>query len=134
MKKGWIIFISLIVIIIAVVAIVGGKMYMDNKKLDEDMKEVVYGKEAKEVFEKNLKEFDKNALTHQGIIKSYKIEDKSIEHNPMGGINVILEINGDKDLTANFDIDKYNGELRAGGVGLSEKLSEKLGRRGEINE
>ncbi|MEN2666791.1 hypothetical protein [Listeria aquatica] len=37
MKKGWIIFISLIVIIIAVVAIVGGKMYMDNKKEQKEL-------------------------------------------------------------------------------------------------
>ncbi len=134
MKKGRVIFISIIVIIIAAVAIVGGKIYMDNKKLDEEMNEVVYSDEAKEVFEKNLKSFDNKALTNQGIIKKYEINNDSIEHNPMGGINVILKINGDSDLTANFDIDKYNGELRAGGVGLSEKLSEKLGRRGESSE
>ncbi len=127
MKKGWIIFTTIVVIIIAVVAIVGGKMYMDNKKLDEDMNEVVHSKEAKEVFENGLKNLDENALTNQGVIKTYKIDDGSIEKNPMGGINVTLFINNEKSLYVYFILDKNSeGELKDSGGGNSASLEKLL--------
>ncbi|WP_167630565.1 DUF1310 family protein [Listeria valentina] len=122
MKKGWIIFISIVVIIIAVVAIVGGKMYMDNKKLDEDMKEVVKSEEAKNQFEEGLKNLDPNAFTKNGVIKSYKIDYDSIKHNPMGGINVRLIINGNSKLTTEYTLNKYDGKLEAGGISYSHEL------------
>ncbi len=125
MKKGWIIFISIAVVIIAVIAIVGGKMYMDNKKLNEDMSEVVHSKEAKELFEKTFKKMDPEALTDKGRIESYKIDSDSIKHNPMGGINVTLIVNNNKKLYVNFTIDKGDKGIRNSGISYSDKL-EKL--------
>ncbi len=125
MKKGWIIFITIVVIIIAVVAIAGGKMYMDNKKVNEDMNEVVQSKEAKDLFEKTLKKMDSEALTEEGRIKSYKIDSDSVKHNPMGGINVTLIVNNNKNLHVNFTIDKGDKGIRNSGISYSEKL-EKL--------
>lgn len=85
--------IILIGIIIIVCLGIGGKIYMDSKKLKEEMVTIVKSKEAKQVFEEGLKNLDPKALTPEGIIQSYEIDYGSIEHNPMGGINVTLLAN-----------------------------------------
>ena len=41
---------------------------------------LVKSKAARQVFEGTLKYLDPNALTQQGIIKSYQIDFDSIEH------------------------------------------------------
>ncbi|MHC5250741.1 DUF1310 family protein [Listeria kieliensis] len=130
MKKGWIIFISIAVVIIAVIAIVGGKMYMNNKKLNEDMSEVVQSEEAKNIFEKGLKNLDPKALTSDGVIKSYKIDYDSIERNPMGGIMVKLLINNNNELYVKVTLNKNseNNALEESGGGISSQLSTNLGR------
>ncbi|EUJ18636.1 DUF1310 family protein [Listeria aquatica] len=99
MKKGWIIFISIVVIVIAVVAIVGGKMYMDNKKLDEDMKEVVRSNES--LIEKELETYD----THNKI-KNVSFDYGTVEKSPLGGILFQGYVNNDKELTFNAGLQK----------------------------
>ncbi|EUJ25335.1 hypothetical protein MFLO_15538 [Listeria floridensis FSL S10-1187] len=101
---------------------------MDNQTLNEDMQEVVNSEEAKKVFEEGLKNLDKNALTDKGIIKTYKIDDGSIEHNPMGGINGRLYVNGEKSLYINFNLDKKSSDNFDDDVisSISGKLSDKL--------
>ncbi|WP_321386400.1 DUF1310 family protein [uncultured Enterococcus sp.] len=113
-------------IIIIVVLIIGGKSYMDEKKLNEEMIKVVYSEEAKNVFEEGLKNLDSKALTNDGIIKSYEIDKESIKHNPMGGINVTVTINEDSTLTAEYNIDKRNKRLEGDGINLSSSLTKKL--------
>ncbi|MBC1479559.1 DUF1310 family protein [Listeria seeligeri] len=125
MKKKLIIILGVLVTIILVL---GVKFYMDEKKLDEEMMEVVYSDEAKEVFEIRLKALDAKALTEEGIIHSYKIDKESIKHNPMGGINVTLNINNDSELNITYTINNFNGELSGGASSISEKLSKLLGR------
>lgn len=93
-------------IIIIVAFIIGGKSYMDKKKFNEEMIEVVYSEEAKEIFEDGLKDLDSKALTNNGIIKSYAIDKESIRHNPLGGINGSIYINGDSNLEILFNLDK----------------------------
>ncbi|MBF2476295.1 DUF1310 domain-containing protein [Listeria seeligeri] len=125
MKKKLIITLGVVVTIILVL---GVKFYMDEKKLDEEMIEVVYSDEAKEVFEERLKNLDPKALTKEGIIQSYAIDKESIRRNPMGGINVILIINEDSEMNIEYTLDKYNGKLDGGGASISGKLSKLLGR------
>lgn len=132
MKEGEVLKRKLAIIvgiIIIVVLIIGGKSYMDEKKLNEEMIEVVYSEEAKRVFEDKLRELDSKALTKDGIINSYEIDKTSIKHNPMGGIDVDIVVNGDKGLSIDFNLDKGNkGHLKSGGLGISGELSKKLGR------
>ncbi len=66
MKKGWIIFISLIVIIIAVVAIVGGKMYMDNKK---EQKTLDIEKQSVKVLKKTFADVSRVKIERTGYNK-----------------------------------------------------------------
>ncbi|WP_195274501.1 DUF1310 family protein [Enterococcus mundtii] len=92
---------------------IGGTMYMDHLKLEEEMIKVVNSEEAKNVLEKTLKNLDSKALTSEGVIKNYKIDYKNIKRNPMGGISVPLIINdNDKLLVFNLlDRNQINGEL-----------------------
>ncbi|EAC3522253.1 DUF1310 family protein [Listeria monocytogenes] len=125
MKKRWIIALAIIVITIFGL---GVKFYMDEDKLNKEMMNVVYSDEAKQVFEKRLTNLDPNAFTEKGIIHSYKIEEGSVEHNPMGGIEVGLIINNDSELNVSYTLSKNNGELSGGASVVSEKLSKLLGR------
>ncbi|MBC1978465.1 DUF1310 family protein [Listeria marthii] len=55
MKKRWIIVLGITVMTILGL---GVKFYMDEEKLNKEMKQVVYSDEAKEVFEKRLTNMD----------------------------------------------------------------------------
>ncbi|MBO0467492.1 DUF1310 family protein [Enterococcus plantarum] len=123
MKKKLLVVIGIIVIIIIGI---GGKVMLDNKKQEDKMIKIVNSQEAKEVFEKTIKNIDPEAFTNDGIIKSYEINEKSIKHNPMGGINVTLNINKSSDLVINFTLDKSNGELESGAISYSGVLADQL--------
>ncbi|EAG5528635.1 DUF1310 family protein [Listeria monocytogenes] len=108
MKKRWVIVLGITVMTILGL---GVKFYMDEEKLNEEMMNVVYSDEAKEVFEKRLTNLDAKAFTKEGIIQSYEINKESIERNPMGGINVTLIINKDLEWYITYTLGKYNGKL-----------------------
>ncbi|KXW86454.1 DUF1310 domain-containing protein [Listeria monocytogenes] len=130
MKKRWIIVVAITVITIFGL---GAKFYMDEEKLNKEMMNVVYSDEAKQVFEKRLTNLDPNAFTEKGIIHSYKIEEGSIEHNPMGGIEVKLIINNDPELYVSYTMSKNNGELSGGGAIVSKELAKQTERGSESN-
>ncbi|EAF8571081.1 DUF1310 family protein [Listeria monocytogenes] len=130
MKKRWIIVVAITVITIFGL---GVKFYMDEEKLNKEMMNVVYSDEAKQVFEKRLTNLDPNAFTEKGIIHSYKIEERSIEHNPMGGIEVKLIINNDPELYVSYTMSKNNGELSGGGAIVSKELAKQTERGSESN-
>ncbi|EAG0204963.1 DUF1310 family protein [Listeria monocytogenes] len=130
MKKRWIIVLAITVITIFGL---GVKFYMDEEKLNKEMMNVVYSDEAKQVFEKRLTNLDSNAFTEKGIIHSYKIEEGSIEHNPMGGIEVKLIINNDPELYVSYTMSKNNGELSGGGAIVSKELAKQTERGSESN-
>ncbi|EAD7009261.1 DUF1310 family protein [Listeria monocytogenes] len=127
MKKRWIILFGIAIMIIFGL---GVKFYMDEEKLNKEMKQVVYSDEAKEVFEKRLTNLDAKAFTKEGIIQSYEINKESIERNPMGGINVTLIINKDLEWYITYTLGKYNGKLDGGGASISKELTKKLELKG----
>ncbi|MBC2214047.1 DUF1310 domain-containing protein [Listeria welshimeri] len=127
MKKKWIIMLGIVIIVILGI---GVKFYMDEKKLNEEMINVVYSDEAKEVFEKRLTNLDAKAFTEEGIIQSYEIDKESIERSPMGGINVTLIINKDLEWYITYTLGKYNGKLDGGGASISKELTKKLKLKG----
>ncbi|MBF2637627.1 DUF1310 domain-containing protein [Listeria welshimeri] len=127
MKKKWIIILGIVIIVILGI---GVKFYMDEKKLNEEMMNVVYSDEAKEVFEKRLTNLDAKAFTEEGIIQSYEIDKESIKRNPMGGINVTLIINKDLEWYITYTLGKQNGKLDGGGASISKELTKKLNLKG----
>ncbi|EHD1595268.1 DUF1310 domain-containing protein [Listeria monocytogenes] len=120
MKKRWIILFGIAIMIIFGL---GVKFYMDEEKLNKEMKQVVYSDEAKEVFEKRLTNLDAKAFTKEGIIQSYEIDEGSIESNPMGGIEVRLIINNNSELYASYTMSRNNGVLGGGGAIISKELA-----------
>lgn len=106
----------------------GGYLYMKHKQQEEQayMEKVVYSDEAARLFRENCKNLDPKAFTKEGVIQSYTIDKSSIKHNPMGGINVTIIINHDKELNVQDDIDKYNEKLEIGGSVISVKLDKLL--------
>ncbi|MEI5993038.1 DUF1310 family protein [Candidatus Enterococcus mansonii] len=119
--------ISSIVIISVLIIGVGGKVYMDNKRFNDEMMNAVKSRQAKKVFEESLKNLDSKALTSEGVIQSYEIDYESIRHNPMGGIMNKLIINKNKNLYVRITLSKNSdNELEESGGGVSEELTELL--------
>ncbi|EAC7103741.1 DUF1310 family protein [Listeria monocytogenes] len=125
MKKRWIIVLGMTVITIFGL---GVKFYMDEEKLNKEMINIVYSGEAKNAFYIDLKDLDTKAFTEEGVIQSYEIDEKSINHNPMGGINVTVIINKNPELYIKYTLDKFNGKLECGSASIAGKLSKLLGR------
>ncbi|MBC1319636.1 DUF1310 family protein [Listeria welshimeri] len=126
-KKRWLL-IGVAILIAGL--LIGGKVYMDKqqeaKVRKEKMIEIVKSEEAKKEFEVVLTNLDSKALTSDGIINTYSISNDTIRKNPMGGINVVLVINDDANLTIEYTLNMINGHLEAGGVSYSGSLANLL--------
>ncbi|MBC1689017.1 DUF1310 family protein [Listeria welshimeri] len=126
-KKRWLL-IGVAILIAGL--LIGSKIYMDKqqeaKVRKEKMIEIVKSEEAKKEFEVVLTNLDSKALTSVGIINTYSISNDTIRKNPMGGINVVLVINDDANLTIEYTLNIINGHLEAGGVSYSGSLANLL--------
>ena len=123
-KKSMIILIS----ILAVIGIAVGGCSMHQYQKKQEMIAIATSDEAKKVYESHMKALDQNALTDDGVIKSYEIDNESLYYNPMGGMEVTVYVNHDKDLEFQFGIIKDNeGILKSSGYIYSGKLAKLLG-------
>ena len=107
---------------VAIIAIlIGGKIQMDKYRV----KSIVHGEEGKAAIENMLRVLDEKALTPEGKIKSYKIDENYTERNPMGGIEIKLIINDDNELTVKTALNKYpsRGYIQYGMIVTSEKMT-----------
>ena len=118
MKKFLVATITSILLLIGIVA---GSIYYEKYKIEH----IVKSDEAKEVIEKRLKSMDSKALTPEGKIKSYKIDDSYTMKGITEAVNMKLIINDDKDLTVKTALykDSKRGALEHGAILTSEKLS-----------
>ena len=88
MKK---VLISIISVIAIIAILIVGKIQMDKYRV----KSIVHGEDGKAAIENMLKIMDEKALTPEGKIKSYKIDENYTHNNPMGGLIVRVIINDD---------------------------------------
>ena len=100
MKK---VLISIVSVIAIIAVLIVGKIQMDKYRV----KSIVHSEEGKAAIENMLKIMDEKALTPEGKIKSYKIDDSYTYKNPMGGVGIKLIINNDNDLTVKTVLNKY---------------------------
>ena len=114
------ILIGILLVVLAVVGLIGGKMYLEENKIVS----IVKSDDGKEAVESMLKSMDDKALTPEGKIKSYKIDFDKVEKNPMGGINIYLIINDDPEMKLDTTLVKFNkdGKYETGARGISPKL------------
>ena len=132
MKK---VLISIISVIAIIAILITGKKYWNEYQVKKDADQVekmVHGEEAKTELEHILKLLDRKALTPEGKIKSYKIDDSYTMKGITEAINVKLIINDDKDLTVKTALykDSKRGALEHGAILTSEKLSGLLSNNG----
>ena len=100
----------------------GGLFVKNHLDFQNEMVQIVHSKEVEKLIEEELKELDPNALTPKGKIKSYEIDDKTIEHNPMGGIMFRIIINRDKEITENFGLRKDSKDAPIEQVGVRKSI------------
>ena len=128
------VLISIISVIAIIAILITGKKYWNEYQVKKDADQVekmVHGEEAKTELEHILKLLDRKALTPEGKIKSYKIDDSYTMKGITEAINVKLIINDDKDLTVKTALykDSKRGALEPNGILTSERLSELLSNK-----
>jgi len=111
------------------VLIWGGMLVKNHLDFQNEMVRIVHSKEVEKLIEEELKASDPNALTPKGKIQSYEIDDKTIEHNPMGGIMFEVIINGNKEITGSMGLRKSSedGPIRSVGMSESTELQNLIG-------
>ena len=126
MKKA---LIGILAILEIISVLIGGKIQIDKYR----KKNITHGKEGKSAIENMLRVLDENALTLEGKIKSYKIDDSYTERNPMGGIEIKLIINDDNELTVKTALNKYpsRGHIQHGMIVTSEKMAKLVPDKGK---
>jgi hypothetical protein len=112
--------------VLAAVGVVGGKVYMNNN--DNKIENIVKSDEAKQTIEEMLKKLDSKALTSEGKIKSYKIDESYSKVNPMGGIDIKIVINNNEKLVLETTLNKYSeGKgYKHGALGMTQELNSLL--------
>ena len=114
--------LKLVAILLGIGIVAGCKNTPTKDRMNEELKKP----EVVEVIEQALKNLDKNALTEDGIIKTYEIDYNKTYYNPMGGIEFYMIINGDNKLVIEPTLTNFSNKYRLGAGLLSEALSELL--------
>ena len=129
MKK---VLISIVSVIAIIAILIVGKIQMDKYRV----KTIVHGEDGKAAIENMLKIMDEKALTPEGKIKSYQIDENYTHNNPMGGLIVRVIINDDPELDVETTLNKYpsRGKLEHGVIITSEKLSKLVPDKGLLSE
>ena len=124
MKKKHKIILSIISLFVAACIGVGLYLAHKNQEFQNEMFRIVHSEEVRELIEEDLKRKDPNALTDKGKIRSYKIDDSSIKHNPMGGIMFHIIINDSISMVGKTGLrmDGENGKIRTDGMTESAGL------------
>ena len=120
MKQKHKIILSVISLFVAACIGVGLYLAHKNQEFQNEMFRIVHSEEVRELIEEDLKRKDPNALTDKGKIRSYKIDDSSIKHKPMGGIMFHIIINDSISMVGKtgLQMDGENGKIRT--VGMTE--------------
>ena len=112
--------------VLATVGVIGGKVYMNNN--DNKRENIVKSDDAKQTIEEMLKKLDSKALTSEGKIKTYKIDESYSKVNPMGGIDIKIVINNNEKLVLETTLNKYSeGKgYKHGALGMTQELNSLL--------
>ena len=132
MKK---VLISIISVIAIIVILITGEKYWNEyqvKKHEDQVEKMIDGEEVKTELEHILKLLDKKALTPEGKIKSYKIDEDYSRVDSGDDVAIKVIINDDKDLTVKTALykDSKRGALEHRAILTSEKLSGLLSDNG----
>ncbi|RKW01564.1 MAG: DUF1310 family protein [Streptococcus sp.] len=107
---------------LSVLILLGVGLYLahKNQEFQNEMTRIVHGEEVKKLIMEELKAIDPHALTEKGKIRSYKIDDSTIRHNPMGGIMFDIIVNDSISMVGKMGIQKDGGSEQLSSVGMDE--------------
>ena len=110
-------------IVIGLMIWIGSKV-KEHLEFQQEMVRIVHSKEVEKIVIENLKQKDPFAFTEKGKIQSFKIDDETIEHNPMGGIMFDVTINEDEDIIGSVGLWKTSsdGPIESVGMDASDGL------------
>ncbi|MCB2966953.1 DUF1310 family protein [Streptococcus suis] len=113
-------------ILLVIVIGIGGIGYMQHKE-HEKMVAIATSEEARKVYEDKIRREESVAFTNQGVIRTYKIDEASLEYNPMGGLMVDVFINDDREAYISFNlIDNGDGTYSSAYYIISVKFNHLL--------
>ena len=105
------------------IGIIAGCMNTPSK---ERMNEELQKPEVIEIIEEAIKKRDSKAFTEAGKIKTYNVDYDKTYYNPMGGIEVIIYVNGNQNLKLQYTVVKSNNKYEIGSGSGSEELAKLL--------
>ena len=110
-------------LVVGILIWIGSKV-KDHLEFQQEMVRIVHSKEVEKIVIENLKQKDPFAFTEKGKIQSFKIDDETIEHNPMGGIMFDVTINEDEDIIGSVGLWKTSsdGPIESVGIDASDGL------------
>ena len=122
MKQKHKIILSVVSLFLALCLVGGIYLTHKNQEFHNEMTRIVHSEEVKKLIVEELKAIDPNALTEKGKIRSYKIDDASIRHNPMGGIMFDIIVNDSISMVGKMGIQKDGGSEQLSSVGMDESV------------
>ena len=110
-------------LVVGILIWIGSKV-KDHLEFQQEMVRIVHSKEVEKIVIENLKQKDPFAFTEKGKIQSFKIDEETIEHNPMGGIMFDVTINEDEDIIGSVGLWKTSsdGPIESVGMDASDGL------------
>ena len=110
-------------LVVGILIWIGSKV-KDHLEFQQEMVRIVHSKEVEKIVIENLGRRDPFAFTEKGKIQSFKIDDETIEHNPMGGIMFDVTINEDEDIIGSVGLWKTSsdGPIESVGMDASDGL------------
>lgn len=130
--------LSLVIILFVMVGIPCGVYFhiqWRDRKFRQEMVQVVHSQEVGELIKKGLEEWDPHAFDGKGVINTYRIDDSSIQENPMGGVDFDAIVNDEKKFDVSFHVDRYfigddgYGPIKSDGADPSTELTDALEKR-----
>ncbi|MCD3436802.1 DUF1310 domain-containing protein [Streptococcus equi subsp. zooepidemicus] len=125
-------FLKISLLIVGVIVIMLGMEVKHRMDIYDQIKQeeikIAQSKEVIEMYEQELISMDPQALTDEGLIRSYTIDSDSLFINPMGGFSIHLIINDDPDTYLRVRLSRYDleGNLEIASNYRSEKLEKLL--------
>lgn len=115
-----------IVSVLAVIGLIIGGYQLRQQAEYNEMVRIVKSEEVKAIIEEDLNDIHEGALKKGNSIYSYQIDEKSIRHNPMGGIMFHVILNSDEKLVVYYTLqkDSRTGKIEYSGGGYTKEVNE----------
>ena len=113
-----------IVSVLAVIGLIIVGYKLRRQAEYNEMVRIVKSEEVKAIIAEDLNDIHEGALKEGNSIYSYQIDEKSIRHNPMGGIMFHIILNSDEKLVVYYTLqkDSRTGKIEFSGGGYSQEV------------